>query len=110
MKIKEVNIGEIIQKIVEEKYSSYAEFGRNICKSRQNIKNQIFSKKSLHSDQLINISNELGVNLFKYFINEDDTSEKETSTEKIKISFHVEIRKEDLDRIKVVDLLKNVKQ
>ena len=47
MKIVDIHIGQEIKKIVEEKFTSYSEFGRRIGKSRQNIQSQIFSKKSL---------------------------------------------------------------
>lgn len=62
-----VNLGEIVRQLVSEKGLSEAKFARMIGKQRQNVKAQVFNKKSLDTDLVCVISDALDCNLFDYF-------------------------------------------
>ena len=108
MKITDINIGQEIKKIVEEKYPSYSEFGRKIGKSRQNIQSQIFSKSSLHTDMLVSLSNELGVNLFELYQDTDKVVNHSEDKPKISLTFQVELTPEEWRQTGWIDKLKEL--
>lgn len=62
-----VNLGEIVRQLVSEKGLSEAKFARMIGKQRQNVKAQVFNKKSLDTDLVCVINDALDCNLFDYF-------------------------------------------
>ena len=67
MKMNNVNLGEIVRQLVSEKGLSEAKFARMIGKQRQNVKAQVFNKKSLDTDLVCVINDALDCNLFDYF-------------------------------------------
>ena len=67
MKMNNVNLGEIVRQLVSEKGLSEAKFARMIGKKRQNVKAQVFNKKSLDTDLVCVINDALDCNLFDYF-------------------------------------------
>lgn len=67
MKMNNVNLGEIVRQLVSEKGLSEAKFARMIGKQRQNVKAQVFNKKSLDTDLVCVINETLDCNLFDYF-------------------------------------------
>ena len=110
MKIKKINIGQTIKKLVSENYGSYASFARNIGKSRQCVQTQIFSKQSLQTELLIRISEELGVNLFEFYQSEEkDVTQKNDKT-KLNFAVHFDLTKEELQQWGVYDHLKEMIQ
>ena len=62
-----VNLGEIVRQLVSEKGLSEAKFARMIGKQRQNVKAQVFNRKSLDTDLVCVINNVLDCNLFDYY-------------------------------------------
>lgn len=62
-----VNLGEIVRQLVSEKGLSEAKFARMIGKQRQNVKAQVFNRKSLDTDLVCVINDALDCNLFDYF-------------------------------------------
>ena len=110
MKITKIHIGQAIKKLVSEKYNSYASFARNIGKSRQCVQTQIFSKHSLQTELLTLISEELGVNLFEYYQNEEkDVNQKSNST-KISFTVHFDTTQEELEEHGIYEELKEIIQ
>ena len=67
MKMNNINLGEIVRQLVSEKGLSEAKFARMIGKQRQNVKAQVFNKKSLDTDLVCVINEALDCNLFDYF-------------------------------------------
>ncbi len=106
MKLVDIHIGQEIKKIVEQKYASYSEFGRQIGKSRQNIQSQIFSKNSLHTNMLVKLSNTLGVNLFKLFVDAEESVSYSNDKTKILLNFQMEITPEEWKEMKLSNRLK----
>ena len=62
-----VNLGEIIQSLVEEKGLSQSQFAKSIGMQRQNVKASVFMKHSLDTDLVCRINEVLDCNLFDYF-------------------------------------------
>lgn len=111
MTIKKIHIGEEIKSIVEKKYSSYAAFGRKIGKTRQCLQTQIFSKQSLQTDLLIQISEELGVNLFELFQSDKKSVIVKDNTAFFCLNFPINITKEELTKFEIYDgLMEMLKQ
>lgn len=68
MKLKNVNLGNEISRILAEKRISKAQFADSIGVKRQNVNRDILEKASLDSTLMCRISEVLGVNLFSLFI------------------------------------------
>lgn len=71
-KHNEVNLGEIIRKLVKEKGLSDSKFAKSIGMQRQNIKKQIYQKQALNTDVICRINQALKCNLFNCFINKEE--------------------------------------
>jgi transcriptional regulator with XRE-family HTH domain len=67
MKIKRVNIGEMIKSKVLDKKMSKAAFAKKLNIQRQNIDKTVFGKHSLETDLLVDISEVLQHNFFQYY-------------------------------------------
>lgn len=67
MKIKRINLGEIIKGMVEAKGMSQAQFARLIGLQRQNVNKTVFDKSGIDTNLLCVISEVLECNLFDYF-------------------------------------------
>lgn len=103
MTIRKIHIGKEIKNIVEKKYSSYAAFGRKMGKTRQSLQSQIFSKQSLQTDVLIQISEELGVNLFELFQSEEKSVLQKADTPFLCLNFPINTTKEELEKFGICD-------
>ena len=110
MKITKIHIGQAIKKLVSEKYSSYASFARNIGKSRQCVQTQIFSKPSLQTELLILISEELEVNLFEYYQDEEKNVKQKSNSTKITFTVHFDTTQEELEENGIYEKLKEMVQ
>ena len=110
MKITKIHIGQAIKKLVSEKYSSYASFARNIGKSRQCVQTQIFSKQSLQTELLTQISEELDVNLFEYYQNEEKDVNQKTNSTKISFTVHFDTTQKELEETGIYEKLKEIIQ
>ena len=77
---KDVDIGSIIKRIINERNMTVAEFARQLNISRtsksRNIAYSIFNRKSLDSDMLMKISKILDHNLLLEFFEEEPTVHK----------------------------------
>lgn len=99
MKIKRVNLGEIVREKVEAKGWSKAKFSEYLGIARQNVEKTIFQKHSLDSDMICNISEVLGCNLFDYFIDQDASNEKDYKVRhELKAKLTIELGEETQDR------------
>lgn len=105
MKIQKIHIGKEIKNIVGKKHSSYADFARSLGKTRQNIHAQIFSKQSLQTDMLIEISEKLGVNLFELFQSEEKSVIQTNDNSPILVNIQINTTEEELKKIGVYDRL-----
>ncbi|GAB6120974.1 hypothetical protein [Dysgonomonas termitidis] len=72
MKIRHVNIGEIIELKVKGKKMSGASFAKLIGLQRQNVKKTVFEKVSIDTDLLVRISEVLGYDFFREYSPEKD--------------------------------------
>jgi transcriptional regulator with XRE-family HTH domain len=61
--IPDLHVGQLIEKVLDERGMTKAEFGRRIKTSRQNV-NSILQKKSMDTDYLLHICVVLGTNFF----------------------------------------------
>lgn len=79
MKINDVNIGDAIKAILENKKISQANLAKNIGLKPQNVKRDIIEKKSLDTGMLRKISEFLDCNLFELYTsyNQNDYSRGE---------------------------------
>ena len=85
MKMKRVNIGEVIKKEVSRSELSFAKFAERLGIQRQNIEKTIFSKNSIDTDMLIMISEVLKHDFFQYYGDEECVIKKDyTPTNAIK--------------------------
>ena len=106
MKIKRINIGEIIRDKVLEKGISKAAFAKSIGIQRQNIEKTVFERISLDTELLCRISEQLECNLFSYYQNEDgcNTTDYDINrTKKIKATVTIDI--EDIKQEKVIEFV-----
>lgn len=67
MEIKDINLGEVIKEILDERGISQAKLAKKIGVQPQNLKRDVLDKKSLYTDRLRKISEYLDVNLFDLF-------------------------------------------
>ena len=93
MKIKRVDLGSIIKKIVEEKGLTNADFARQIGLQRQNVVKSVFENNSLDTNLLCNISEVLDCNLFDYYQFQSGNEKRE-----LKATLTVEMGSEKKDK------------
>lgn len=106
MKIKRINIGEIIRDKVLEKGISKAAFAKSIGIQRQNIEKTVFERISLDTELLCRISEQLECNLFSYYQNEDgcNTTDYDINrTKRLKATVTIDI--EDIKQEKVIEFV-----
>ena len=72
MKIKRINLGEVIRGKVDEKGLSQARFAEMIGMQRQNVRKTVFDKEGIDTNLLCVISEALDCNLFDYFKSNND--------------------------------------
>lgn len=93
MKIERVDLGAIIRQIVTDKHLSDSQFAKMIGLQRQNVKKTVFEKRSLDTDLLCRISEELDCNLFDYFKSNTNDDRRE-----LKATLTIEMGKEKKDK------------
>ena len=69
MKYQKVHIGSLIKAEVKNCGMTFAEFARRIGIQRQNVDRKVFSQQGLDTEFLIEISEILDFDFFKYFQN-----------------------------------------
>ena len=107
MKIEGVHIGEIVRNFVKADKKSKADFAKSIGMQRQNVNRLVFEKRSLDTDLLRRISEELNHNFFQYFKSDEDSNKKDYATH-IKARLTLEVG-EEIQEKEVSYLFKNVK-
>ncbi len=105
MKIKKVYIGKAIKELVDKNYTSYAAFARNLGKTRQYVHSRIFAKKDLSTALLIQISEELDINLFELYQNEEKNVSENNNSPEIGLNLHINTTKEELVSLGIYDTL-----
>jgi plasmid maintenance system antidote protein VapI len=95
MKLKRINLGEIIRQKVDELGISQAEFAKSIGIARQNVKKTVFEKASLDTDLVCVISEFLDCNLFDYY---KDCNNFDYSTKEAKVNISIELGTEKQDK------------
>lgn len=109
MKLKEINLGEVILNLLNERGVSKGEFADTMGIKRQNVNRDVFEKKSLDTNLVRRISEYLDYNLFTLFVgdNQIDYSAKEMKAtviieignKKKDVSFGVRFGENDLEII-----------
>lgn len=79
MKIKDVNLGQYVLSLLEERGISKGQLADALGLKRQNVNRDIFEKVSLDTAMVCRISEYLDYNLFSLFVpdNQNDYSTKE---------------------------------
>ena len=67
MEYKKNHIGSLIKDEVKHSGMTYSEFAKRIGTQRQNIERKVFTKQGLDTELLIQISEILDFDFFKYF-------------------------------------------
>lgn len=93
MKLKRLNIGELIRQKVEESPYSQAQFAKEIGQQRQNIKKTVFDKESIDTNLLCRVSEVLNCNFFDYYKSNTEDDRKE-----LKATLTIELGKEKQDK------------
>lgn len=93
MKLKRLNIGELIRQKVEESTYSQAQFAKEIGLQRQNIKKTVFDKESIDTNLLCRVSEVLDCNFFDYYKSNTEDDRKE-----LKATLTIELGKEKQDK------------
>ena len=70
MKFQEIHIGSLIKAEVKHRGMTFTEFAKCIGIQKQNVERQVFSQQGLNTDLLIQISEVLDFDFFKYFQND----------------------------------------
>ena len=69
MKYQKVHIGSLIKAEVKHRGMTFTEFAKRIGIQKQNVERQVFSQQGLNTELLIQISEALDFDFFKYFQN-----------------------------------------
>ena len=80
MKYQKIHIGSLIKTEVKHRGMTFSEFARCIGIQRQNVERKVFSRQGLDTELLIQISEILDFNFFKYYQN-DITYNKTCATQ-----------------------------
>lgn len=109
MKLKEINLGEVILNLLNERGVSKGEFADTMGIKRQNVNRDVFEKKSLDTNLVRRISEYLDYNLFTLFVgdNQFDYNAKEMKAtviieignKKKDVSFGIRFGENDLEII-----------
>ena len=67
MVFEKVNLGRLIKDEVKRQKMSFASFGNRIGIKRQNVETKVFSNETLDTGLLMQISEVLNFNFFKYY-------------------------------------------
>ena len=96
MKFQEVHIGSLIKAEVKHCGMTFTEFAKCIGIQRQNVERKVFSQPGLNTDLLVQISEVLNFDFFKYFQNDTGCNDFQLQKE-IKATLIIEIdgRKQD---------------
>lgn len=99
MRIKRVNIGEIIRNKVEVSGMSKAKFAESVGIQRQNIEKTVFSKHSIDTDLLCNICEVLDCNFFEYYSSNEVVCNKINYKQELKAKLTIELGEERKDKV-----------
>jgi len=99
MKIRRLNIGELILQKVEEKKINKKKFAESIGIQRQNINKSVFEKHSIDTDLLCAISEVLECNFFDYFATKESGNQKNYINQEVKATVSIEIGSEKKDSV-----------
>ena len=67
MEYQKIHIGSLIKSEVKHRGITYSEFARRIGTQRQNVERKVFTQQGLDTELLIQISEILDFDFFKYF-------------------------------------------
>jgi len=67
MEYQKIHIGSLIKSEVKDRGITYSEFARRIGTQRQNIERKVFTQQGLDTELLMQISEILDFDFFKYF-------------------------------------------
>ena len=84
MEYQKIHIGSLIKSEVKHRGITYSEFARRVGTQRQNIERKVFTQQGLDTELLIQISEILDFDFFKYFQTRGD------SMDKLKIKLKIE--------------------
>jgi len=85
MEYQKVHIGSLIKSEVKHRGMTYSDFAGRIGIQRQNVESKVFKKQGLNTSLLIQISEILNCDFFKYFQTRIDKQPSALSNEKLKI-------------------------
>ena len=97
MEFKKIHIGSLIKAEVKHCNMTFTEFAKCIGIQRQNVERKVFSKQGLNTDLLIQISEVLNFDFFKYFQNNTDYNHLKLQKE-AKATLIVEMGDKKLDK------------
>ena len=97
MKFNSIHIGLLIKQEVERQGIKFSSFAKSINTQRQNVERKVFSQKGLDTELLINISEKLNVNFFKYY-ETDERSNSFQLQKEVKATLTMEMGEEKQDR------------
>jgi hypothetical protein len=81
MKYKRVHIGSIIKEEVKNQKKTFSSFAKSIGIQKQNVEKKVFRQSGLDTDFLIQISETLNCDFFKYYYPESGSNQKELQGE-----------------------------
>ena len=93
MKFQNIHIGSLIKTEVKHRGMTFTEFAKRIGIQKQNVERKIFKKQGLNTDLLIQISELLNFDFFKYFQNNHSQLQGE-----VKATLTVEINGKKQDK------------
>ena len=99
MKIERPNIGELIKSKVQSDEKSLAAFAKKIGKKRQNMEKTIFSKESIDTNLLAQISEVLEHDFFQYYRIKNECNTKDYELQEVKATLIIEMGQEKKDQV-----------
>jgi Plasmid maintenance system antidote protein len=97
MEFKKIHIGSLIKAEVKHCGMTFTEFAKHIGIQRQNVERKIFSQQGLNTDLLIQISDVLNFDFFKYFQSNTNCNHLQLQKE-VKVTLIVEMGSKKQDR------------
>ena len=97
MKFQQVHIGSLIKNEVKYHGMTFTEFAKRIGIQKQNVERKIFKKQGLDTDLLIQISEVLNFDFFKYFQNYKVVNHSQLP-EEVKATLTVEMNGKQRDK------------
>jgi hypothetical protein len=96
MKIQKVHIGSLIKAEIKHRDMTFTEFAKRIGTQKQNVESKIFRQHGLNTDLLIQISEVLNFDFFKYFQNDTTYNHSQLQREvKTTLTIEMDDKKQD---------------